>query len=741
MRGLNHLIVPVFNLKIILVYLLACMVYSEDKQLKSMKPTNQYIYRGHIPYVRFLIAVLTGIAFGIFIAPIPSLFLVIQYLNGILLVLFFCIFFLGKRLSVEYFSWIGAIWFGILALGGWASVWKTHPEIDKLHFSRHEASTIVGYISDEPVLRGEHIRFPLMVTGSHHNDKLHVRSGQLLLTVRLDSTLKHHFQYGSILAIPANYNTVSPPYNPGELDYRRYLKNKNIWHQAYIGSTEDIILLNGFEGSRMVSYALQMRQTMVSKFARYLEDKDTLSIASTLILGYRADLSPELLHAFSATGTIHVLSVSGMHVVIVFWLLSKLLWWMERTKGLRFVRWVILLVCVWVYALVTGFSPSVLRASMMISFVITAGHFSREARVYNSIAASAFFLLLHDPKFVLDVGFQLSYLAVLSIVFLMPILQQAMPVKKRLVKPIWDYSLMSVSAQAGAFPLATFYFNQFPVYFLPANLLIVIPASFIMYLGFALLFIPFDTLCRWIGLALESLILAMNDILFYIERLPLASLRGVWLVSWEFIALYVLMLSAVFALSYKRKSLIYVAATCFSLLLVSSFWATTRKVVGRQAVIYNLRRNLAVGIMDNGKVVLYSNLPSLDDRVIEYSVAPHLEYHTSLDHVDFVKQDSVYHSASVSIRSGVVQWGDRRLFVYDGDPVFDSELAVDVLLLRNNPHRPLADIVRATPCRKIVIDGSNYDNTIARIEAEAEAMGIPVYVLKNNFAYVWRDSD
>src|SRR5690606_21264126 len=208
------------------------------------------------------------------------------------------------------------------------------------------------------------------------------------------------------------------------------------------------------------------------------------------------------------------LSVSGMHVVIVFWLLAKLLWWMGGSKGLRAMKFIILLLAVWGYALLTGFSPPVLRASIMVGFVMAATIFGRQNRIYNSIAASAFFLLLYEPKFIADIGFQLSYLAVLGIIFLAPLWQSIFVSNHRLMKPIGSYVWMSMSAQAGAGPLATYYFHQFPIYFLVANLFIALPASGIMYLGFILLILPAGMLASWIGTLLEKGILLVNTVLY-----------------------------------------------------------------------------------------------------------------------------------------------------------------------------------------------------------------------------------
>src|SRR5690606_35766736 len=297
--------------------------------------------------------------------------------------------------------------------------------------------------------------------------------------------------------------------------------------------------LGGGQGNPLIAYALHLRRRMVAKFAEYLSDRDARSVASALILGYRAEMSERLVQAFSATGTIHVLSVSGMHVVIVFWLLAKLLWWMGGSKGLRAMKFIILLLAVWGYALLTGFSPPVLRASIMVGFVMAATIFGRQNRIYNSIAASAFFLLLYEPKFIADIGFQLSYLAVLSIVDINPVTHAFLCAENELVRPITDYIGMSIGAQAGAGPLAAYYFHQFPLYFLPANLLIVLPTSGIMYVGFALLVLPGGLVTRWLGEVLEGLILATNTSLAYVEQWPMASIGGIWPAKWESLLVYV----------------------------------------------------------------------------------------------------------------------------------------------------------------------------------------------------------
>ncbi|WP_188505704.1 ComEC/Rec2 family competence protein [Parapedobacter pyrenivorans] len=706
-----------------------------------MRPPTR-IRIGHLPFVRFLLALLLGIGIGYAMPPQQSLHSMAWAILVVVLVAFLGVLCTTRLRQHRYYSVLGFFALFAWCVVGFIMVWQSDPAIDRLHFSRFESKGLIGHIVDEPVVHGNHVRFPFEVTQAYVRDGIAQVAGRLMLTINRENSLcSQSLNYGDELLIPTGYEEVSPPYNPGELDYKRFLAGKDIWHQDYLQAVELKKISTG-KGNPLIAYALALRQRMVVKFSAYISDKDAYSVASTLILGYRAELSDALLQAFSNTGTIHVLSVSGMHVVIVFWLLSKLLWWMNRHQYLRTGKLVILLSAVWGYALLTGFSPSILRATIMISFVMAASLFGQQNRVYNSIAASAFFLLLYNPKFIIDIGFQLSYLAVLGIVFLYPLMRAAFPVGNRLVRPIVEYTWMSVGAQAGAGPLAAFYFHQFPVYFLPANLLIVLPASSIMYLGFGLLLVPPGQVASWIGIALEKLILLTNASLSYIEQLPLASIGGIWLTWWQDALIYILIVMAVISLAARKKYGVYAVLGCTTLLVCSSFSTTLQSDDRQEIVLFNVRRNLAIGLVDERKVWLYSNLASVDDRTIRYSVLPKLEAHVPIENIHFIPQDSNYHDHQLYVKGGVIQFDNTRLLVYDGTATYGGRLDVDILVLRNNPRKSLQTLLATINCRLLLLDGSNFDSTIDRLVTEAGALDIPVYVLKDNFAYVWKlDAD
>ncbi len=698
---------------------------------------DRAVYSGHIPFVRFLLALSSGIIAGNLIAPTHVVYPALVTLCLASLVIFLAIACFGRLWGRRYAGIPGVFFLLFLAASGWVRVWQPDPAVDATHFSRARSTALLGYIADEPSVGDRHIRFPLAVTHCKGADTLKGCSGTLMLTIRREDRVERSpFAYGDRLVIPADYEAVEPPYNPGEMDYKRYLANQDTWHQAYLPVT-DVHKLNSRGGHPLVARALELRARMVAKFARCLSDSVALSVASTLILGYRATLSPELIDSFSVTGTIHVLSVSGMHVVIVCWLLAKLLGRMGGGTYGRIARLVLLLTGIWGYALLTGFSPAVLRASMMISMIVLATGFGLSHQQYNSIAASAFFLLWYHPKWLADIGFQLSYLAVLGMVFLLPTLQRMFPVRHPYLRPVADYAGMSVAAQTGAGPLAAYYFHQFPLYFLPANLLIVLPVSAIMYLGFALLLLPYGEYLTWIGQLLEYLILLTYWLLDSMAQWPLARIAGIRMSWWENLLLYLGIILFVRACSGRSKRMLYGALGVTLLLGFSSSLSESGKVGRHEVVLFNTGRHMAIGFIGPDDAWLYSDLPAADHPTIRFRVMPELESVVAANHIHFIRQDRRYRDDRLYIRSGLIQFGDRRVLVYDNEKSYHGRLDVDILLLRNNPHVGLDELRQVFSFRQLVLDGSNYDRTIARFTAEAKSAGVPVYVLKRNFAYVW----
>ena len=288
-----------------------------------MKPPIPF-HRGHAPFAPLLIALASGIIVSYCWLPSRQGYVVAVALWVLSLAAFLYVIVKTRLRKQRYYAFAGFCVLSILFFGGMLSAWRTHPEVNTAHFSNGQYRALAGYVADEPITRNGTTRFPMAVTHAYGQGGCEV-SGNLMVTVRWpDSLSSSPFMYGDEVVIPARFSEVPPPYNPGEFNYRRYLANKNTWHQAFL-SSEEIHKLGKGAGNLFVYIALKWRHRFVRKFKQFMHDGEARAVASTLILGDRAELNDDLLQTYSKTGTIHVLSVSGMHVVLVFWICSQLM--------------------------------------------------------------------------------------------------------------------------------------------------------------------------------------------------------------------------------------------------------------------------------------------------------------------------------------------------------------------------------------------------------------------------------
>jgi len=693
-------------------------------------------YRAQSPYVLFVLALIAGIAVALFL-PVSLL----GYHFALLLLVLAIVSFVGLALIGRWRNYYlfdvgGLLFILVLICLGCILTWKDHPAISQQHFSRFKASHLLGYISSEPTKRGAFLTAEVTITAVKEHT-YRKASGTLLLRINQgDDTVS--VNYGDELLFKNHLSPISPPHNPQEFDYAQYMANRNIWHQAYL-LPQDFVKTGNREGNRLVGYALAIRGKMIAKFHRYFKHEDAVALLSTLVLGYRTALDKELVQAFTATGTVHVLAVSGMHVGIVFAFLALGLKWMERKSYLAIARLFVLLFFIWGYALLTGFSASVLRAAFMISFLIGGTTFKKTRNTYNNLAASAFFLLLFNPKYLTEVGFQLSYLAVLGMVWLMPKINVVLKSAHKHLKKGIQYLAVPCTAQLTTYPLVLYYFHVFPVYFLPANLLIMVPVTVIIYGGFLLLVLPINAFSLTIATYLEKFIVVMNKLLLTIEHWPLATVKSIWIGQFEYIMHYLLLIAAVFAFQYASRKSFYIMLFCLFCLgsiHCSRMWY---KHANRRLVIFNVRNHFAIGLLMGNETVVYSDFSSIDDAAVQYSVIPAIEAQSASKHLTFISRPAKSEEKAFSINDNHIQFMGKDLLIIDGkEPNGSSPIEPDWVLLKDNPKDSLSKLLSGrSKVPLLILDATNGPHTLARYRSEAAELGIAVYCLKDNFAYVW----
>lgn len=398
-----------------------------------------------------------------------------------------------------------------------------------VHFPTEETIYHLS-INNKPEQRGQQLLYNTTWNGK-----------EILLYLPKDER-SEHLRCGDELLVTGRPTTPLPSGNPDAFDYPRYLRHKQI--SALLFCTSDRWKLIGHHPTRSLKQqALAWRERLLNHYRELGFSGDELAVLQALTVGYKEDLSETIRESYAISGASHVLALSGLHIGFLYALLLYGMRILPNSwRGSRLLRTGTILSLLWGFAFFTGLSPSVVRAVLMCSIFTLSTLFSRDAFSINTLGAAAFFMLLFQPAWLFDVGFQLSFCAVAAILFLQPLLYRLIPVSNRLVRPVWQLITVSLAAQLGAAPLVLYYFSRFSTHFLLTNLLIMLPVSFILY-GTVLLLIlnPFATLQWGIARVVNQLLQLLNDTVRWVEQLPLASIDRVWIYPLEIMLFYLLL--------------------------------------------------------------------------------------------------------------------------------------------------------------------------------------------------------
>lgn len=358
-----------------------------------------------------------------------------------------------------------------------------------------------------------------------------------LLKVQDDSI---RYKFGDCLIVNASFSPIDYASHPAQYDYRGYLARKHIFHLLVVRSSYHVIrqLIKSNKYSIPITqYPIQTsrysipdtryiankcRKKLLQILKNNIKDEPTYEMGAALLLGERANVDKAVLKSYSDTGTIHIISVSGLHVGIIFWVIQQLFRLIKVLKN-ELLKCLLMIVCIWFYAMLTGLPASVIRSACMISFYCIGKAINHQSNTINHVAASAIFLLSMDTLYLFDVGFQLSYLAVLGILYLQKWISEWYQPKYKLTAYLWSTTSVSLAAQLFTLPLCWYYFHQFPNYFIIANLIAIPLSSIALYASIGILVfakVPYLILVfQWV---LQHSIAFLNAYLLWISKWPFA---------------------------------------------------------------------------------------------------------------------------------------------------------------------------------------------------------------------------
>jgi competence protein ComEC len=376
---------------------------------------------------------------------------------------------------------------------------------------------------------------------------------------------------GQFLMVSKVPEQIFPPKNPNEFDYREFLVRKGIFYRQFLG--KDFHILQ-HEQPKYAHAIARLRNVISEMLAEKIPHATSLQIANALLLGQKQNLDPHLQEAYVQAGVIHILAVSGLHVGIIYAIFLFLIKPLDLSKKQKNIYLLGVVGMIWLYAFLTGLSPSVVRSATMFSLVALGQMRDRKPSIYNVLAFSAMLMITFNPDVIFEVGFLLSYIAVLGIVMIQPLIVRWWLPSNRVIEYFWQLTAVSLAAQLATFPLSVYYFHVFPTYFLLANLLVLPLAFVIMQVGVPLMmlgWIPY--LGEGLGWVLSWLIQIQNEIAELIYILPGGKLERLVIDFWGMLLVWGTLLIWAGWETAKRKKLAWLALIlvfCWSIASLSN---------------------------------------------------------------------------------------------------------------------------------------------------------------------------
>jgi competence protein ComEC len=577
------------------------------------------------------------------------------------------------------------------------------------HFSKHcdKQKFLVATIAKPPVLKEKIVTTVAEVEEVADNNLRVKTHGKLLLSFMRNGA-SENLKYGDEVIVPAKIEQFDAPQNPEEFDFKLYQSFHAIYHRSFV-LIDNWRVLRRNNGNPLLTGIYCLRESFLQTIRKHVTNENDFAVASAMLLGYNDFMNDELVQAYATSGALHVLSVSGLHVGIMFYILNLLLGWLDKKgQSWKVAKAFIVVVFIWFYACLTGLCPSVMRAAAMFSMMQFGKVLYRNVNIYNIIAASILILMLFNPFIVTEIGFRLSYLAVIGIIYLQPKISSWFVFKNKLLQGAWTITAVSIAAQIATFPIGLYYFHQFPNLFLVSNLVVIPMGNLALFLGtglFMLSWIPYVSFA--IGWVMAKMIWLLNEAIFLVEKVPYSLIEGISITMLQMFVVYAVILALCWFVETKR-SRAFLAALSFTLLLSALFafdyYEDRHK---NQLVVYKVKGKNALALISNGKV-----LHDFDEGLLnnKSSMLFHVRHHWwELGVSEEKKADEI--SEELPFGKLFSFSGKRILVVENGiekqEVAMADKLSVDYVILSNNARVYVSNLQKVVSFSHLIFDSSN----------------------------------
>ncbi|MFN7044663.1 MAG: ComEC/Rec2 family competence protein [Flavobacterium sp.] len=583
----------------------------------------------------------------------------------------------------------------------------------KLHYTKksfEESNSIRAIVTT--TLKPNEKYHKYFISVSHFNDS--IASGKILLYVPKTNSKTLHS--GDEIWLNNTVYPVPKAFNPYQFDYSKYLEKQNVFHQIYTNENQIKII----QTHKTIDFYIEnLRNNLSKSFDIHQFDSKTKAIIDALILGQRLELDKETIADYSNAGVIHILAISGLHISIIYFFIVFLLKPLKRVRFGAEIQLLIVLGILWLFALLTGLPASVTRAVTLFSFISIGTYFNQSKAIYNALAISAFLILLVKPNAIFDIGFQLSYAAVLSIVLFQPFYKKFYFSENKIVVYFTDTILVSLAAQIGVLPLSLYYFNQLPLLFLLANLVIIPLSSLVLIVGIVILPLNYalPSVAVFLGKILEFSIQFMNDYIHWIAQFKSGIITNISFSGWLTFSMYLIIIAFIYWLYHtKDKNIKYVLGTLliFQLSYISIKWSENNS---SELVVFNEKSTL-IGIKKQNNVIAFSDIPE--------------NHNATLNHYT---RGTFSDSLRIFPMQNAISFQNKRILVIDSLGIYKTSIHPEIIILTQNPKINLTRLIQEMKPKEIIADKSNYKNTIKIWEVTCRKEKIPFHAIAEKGFY------
>lgn len=511
------------------------------------------------------------------------------------------------------------------------------------HYSQYITNKTQSFfvtVNDIPIVNKEFTKLKVTINSIQKNNDWHYAEGNTIVYIK-QSDFKN-LEIGDKLYINSKFSFLNEPKNPYEFNYKSFLEDRNVFHTVFVNPSQ-IYACSPFSQFLISDIGTTIKSRLVSILRNSGLSQEAFSICAALLVGYDDEIDNDVMQSFSHSGTLHILSVSGMHTGVLYGVLIFVFALFDKYDSHKKTKFIFVILFLWLFVLITGLSPSILRAALMLSLVLFGKTFYKQGNSYNTLLLSAFILLLYNPYLIKDVGFLLSYCAVFGIMYLYPILQKIYVFENKFLQNAWSAVLMSVAATLFTLPISLYFFHQFPIWFVFSNL-IIIPISFVLMGGAALFLITYKIML--INQGLVFIINGATSIMLWLAQLTDDQHYGyvdfITFSKTDFLFTTILIFLFLMIVSIKQYK--HVIAFCIVTIawLFTSILSNYQDSCEKELIVFHAKRQ-SVFVLRLGNTV-YGNFKQLNKKDFDRYVKPYLLSISSLNRVEtesnFIKQDA-----------------------------------------------------------------------------------------------------